>query len=298
MHHVDLPAAADEPASGVPWYKLLTRYHWFVLVVAALGWLFDCLDQQLFILARPAAMKELIPDGAFSDPKALDLARRQGGDIATSIFIAGWATGGLIFGMLGDRIGRAKTMIITILMYSLFTGLSSISTGLWDFALYRFLTGLAFGKLSLPPFMVAILLIYLFAVSLNLLPATGWVPFAEDPVANLRSLVLPALTLAIAEWPVLMRVLRSDMIATLQEDYIAMAKAKGLRPARILLVHALKPSSLTLVTVTGINIGRLIGGYAAAGVDEFIVPDFALGRGNERLDAFDRFLTEVAASFR
>lgn len=124
----------------------------------------------------------------------------------------------------------------------------------------RFVTGLAFGKLSLPPFMVAILLIYLFAVELGWLPATGWVPFAEDPVGNLRSFVLPALTLAIAEWPVLMRVLRSDMIATLQEDYIAMAKAKGLRPARILLVHALKPSSLTLVTVAGINIGRLIGG--------------------------------------
>ena len=142
----------------------------------------------------------------------------------------------------------------------------------------RFLTGLAFGKLSLPPFMVAILLIYLFAVSLNLLPATGWIPFAEDPVANLRSFVLPALTLAIAEWPVLMRVLRSDMIATLQEDYIAMAKAKGLRPARILLVHALKPSSLTLVTVTGINIGRLIGGtliietiFALPGIGRLLV---------------------------
>jgi peptide/nickel transport system permease protein len=142
----------------------------------------------------------------------------------------------------------------------------------------RFLTGLAFGKLSLPPFMVAILLIYLFAVSLNLLPATGWIPFAEDPLANLRSFVLPALTLAIAEWPVLMRVLRSDMIATLQEDYIAMAKAKGLKPSRILLVHALKPSSLTLVTVTGINIGRLIGGalivetiFALPGIGRLLV---------------------------
>jgi len=142
----------------------------------------------------------------------------------------------------------------------------------------RFLTGLAFGKLSLPPFMVAILLIYLFAVSLNLLPATGWVPLAEDPIANIRSFVLPALTLAIAEWPVLMRVLRSDMIATLQEDYIAMAKAKGLRPSRILLVHALKPSSLTLVTVTGINIGRLIGGtvivesiFALPGIGRLLV---------------------------
>lgn len=145
-------------------------------------------------------------------------------------------------------------------------------------AVDRFFTGLAFGKLSLPPFMVAILLIYLFAVELNWLPATGWVPFAEDPVGNLRSFILPAVTLAFAEWPVLMRVLRSDMIATLQEDYIAMAKAKGLRPARILLVHALKPSSLTLVTVAGINIGRLIGGalivetiFALPGIGRLLV---------------------------
>jgi peptide/nickel transport system permease protein len=124
----------------------------------------------------------------------------------------------------------------------------------------RFMTGSAFGMLSVPAFLSAILLIYLFAVELRWLPATGYVPLGEDPVGNLRSFVLPALTLALGEWPVLMRVLRSDMIATLQEDYIAMARAKGLKPSRILLVHALKPSSLTLVTVTGINIGRLIGG--------------------------------------
>jgi peptide/nickel transport system permease protein len=124
----------------------------------------------------------------------------------------------------------------------------------------RMVTGLAFAKLSVPNFMAAILLIYVFAVQLRLLPATGYVPFGEDPIGNLRCLILPALTLALAEWPVLMRVLRSDMIATLQEDYIAMAKAKGLKSRRILLVHALKPSSLTLITVAGINIGRLIGG--------------------------------------
>ena len=124
----------------------------------------------------------------------------------------------------------------------------------------RFMTGSAFGMLSVPAFLSAILLIYLFAVELHWLPATGYVPFSEDPLGNLRCFVLPALTLALGEWPVLMRVLRSDMISTLQEDYIAMARAKGLKPSRILLVHALKPSSLTLVTVTGINIGRLIGG--------------------------------------
>ena len=142
----------------------------------------------------------------------------------------------------------------------------------------RLLTGGAFGMLSVPAFLWAILLIYLFAVRLRVLPATGWVPFEEDALGNLRSFVLPALTLALAEWPVLMRVLRSDMIATLQEDYIAMARAKGLKPARILLVHALKPSSLTLVTVTGINIGRLIGGaiiiesiFALPGIGRLLV---------------------------
>ena len=124
----------------------------------------------------------------------------------------------------------------------------------------RVVTGSAFGMLSVPAFLAAILLIYFFAVELRWLPATGYVPFSEDPLGNLRCFVLPAFTLALGEWPVLMRVLRSDMIATLQEDYIAMARAKGLKPSRILLVHALKPSSLTLVTVTGINIGRLMGG--------------------------------------
>jgi peptide/nickel transport system permease protein len=142
----------------------------------------------------------------------------------------------------------------------------------------RLVTGSAFGMLSVPAFLSAILLIYLFAVQLHWLPATGYVPFSEDPIGNLRCFVLPALTLALGEWPVLMRVLRSDMIATLQEDYIAMARAKGLKPSRILLVHALKPSSLTLVTVTGINIGRLLGGtvivesiFALPGIGRLLV---------------------------
>src|SRR5213596_1284511 len=142
----------------------------------------------------------------------------------------------------------------------------------------RFMTGTAFAMLSVPTFLSAILLIYFFAVELRWLPATGYVPFAEDPLGNLRFMVLPVMTLALAEWPGIMRVLRSDMIATLQEDYIALAKAKGLKASRILFVHALKPSSLTLVTVTGINIGRLIGGalivesiFALPGIGRLLV---------------------------
>jgi peptide/nickel transport system permease protein len=146
----------------------------------------------------------------------------------------------------------------------------------------RFMTGTAFAMLSVPTFLSAILLIYLFAVQMGWLPATGYVPFTEDPAANLRFFVLPALTLALAEWPGIMRVLRSDMIAALQEDYIALARAKGLKPSRILFVHALKPSSLTLVTITGINIGRLIGGalitetiFALPGIGRLLVSAIA-----------------------
>ena len=139
----------------------------------------------------------------------------------------------------------------------------------------RFITGAAFASLSVPSLLSAILLIWLFAVQLQWLPATGYVPLDEDVAGNLRSFLLPALTLASTEWPALMRVLRSDMISTLNEDYIAMARAKGLKPARILLVHALKPSSLTLVTVTGINIARLLGG---ALIVEYIFALPGLGR--------------------
>src|SRR6266480_1651738 len=133
----------DDPTDKRPWYQLLNRYHWFVLVVAALGWLFDCLDQQLFILARPQAMAQLVTKA--ETPEKLARLRSNAGDVATSVFIAGWATGGLIFGMLGDRIGRARTMLITILMYSLCTGLSAFSVTVYDFAFYRFLTGLGVG---------------------------------------------------------------------------------------------------------------------------------------------------------
>lgn len=124
-------------ASG-PWYAELTRYHWFVLIVAALGWLFDTMDQQLFALARKPAMTELVGS---QDPNVVNYYST----LVTSVFLLGWATGGLGFGVLGDRIGRAKTMLVTILIYSIFTGLNAFAVGFWDFAIYRFLTGLGVG---------------------------------------------------------------------------------------------------------------------------------------------------------
>ncbi len=131
-----LDASKKIPGAG-RWYHELTRYHWFVLLVAALGWMFDCLDQQLFTLSRQPAMRDLLAESGRN-------AAEYGG-YATAIFLLGWASGGLMFGVLGDRIGRAKTMFLTILLYSLCTGLSAFSRGFWDFALFRFLTGLGVG---------------------------------------------------------------------------------------------------------------------------------------------------------
>jgi len=118
----------------------------------------------------------------------------------------------------------------------------------------------AFGMLAMPNFAIALLLSYYLGVRLNLLPVTGYRPFGEDPVEHLRRMALPALSLAVGQIAIYMRLLRSDMIATLQEDFITMAKAKGMRPRRILWRHALRPSSLTLLTVAGLNVGTLIGG--------------------------------------
>lgn len=160
FHDSETPDSAAAPESG-PWYKSLNRYHWFVFVVAALGWLFDTMDQQLFTLARPLAMEELIPAVVTpatpgetaeektareaADKKATATTRGAHGGYATSIFLIGWATGGLIFGVLGDRWGRVKTMLATIIIYSVFTGVSAFSKGFWDFCLWRFLTGLGVG---------------------------------------------------------------------------------------------------------------------------------------------------------
>jgi peptide/nickel transport system permease protein len=142
----------------------------------------------------------------------------------------------------------------------------------------RIVTGASFGLLALPPFMVAILLILIFAVTLGWLPATGWVRFTTDPLENLRHAILPALSLAIGEMAVYTRLLRADMITTLQQDSITMARAKGIPTKRILFRHALRPSSFSLMTVVGLQVATIIGGaviietlFALPGVGRLLV---------------------------
>ena len=125
--------------SNKMWWQGLTGYHWFVFSMASLAWLFDCLDQQIFLIARNDALSNLLPKD--TTPEII----KEYGFTATSIFLMGWATGGMIFGSVGDQIGRAKTLTMTVLLYSMFTGLSAFSQGWIDFAVYRFLTGLGVG---------------------------------------------------------------------------------------------------------------------------------------------------------
>ncbi|MEC9426549.1 MAG: ABC transporter permease, partial [Actinomycetota bacterium] len=124
----------------------------------------------------------------------------------------------------------------------------------------RVVSGLAQAGLSLPVFVTGLILIYVFALRLQWFPAVGWNRLSDGLGPNLKSVALPALSLAVTEIAVYTRVLRSDMIATLKENYILSARAKGLTDRFVLFRHGLRPSLLTLVTVVGLNIGFLIGG--------------------------------------
>jgi peptide/nickel transport system permease protein len=117
----------------------------------------------------------------------------------------------------------------------------------------------AFGMLAIPNFALALVLAYYVGVRAGWLPVSGYVAPSEDLIEHFRRMAMPAIALAVGQIAVYMRLLRSDMIATLQEDFITMAKAKGLSPRRVLWRHALRPSSLTLLTVAGLNVGTLIG---------------------------------------
>jgi len=133
----------------------------------------------------------------------------------------------------------------------------------------------AFAFLAIPNFVLALVLSYFVGARLQWLPTAGYQPGWLDPLFDssrhstlfsgwtdnhIRYMILPVITLAVGQVAIYMRLLRSDMIATLQENFITMAKAKGVPNRRILFRHALRPSSLTLLTVAGLNVGTLIGG--------------------------------------
>ena len=124
----------------------------------------------------------------------------------------------------------------------------------------RVLTGLCMSFVSIPVFVSAVLLIIVFVAHLGWFPASGLPPWSVDPVRHVKSLVLPVTTLVLFQLPVIARVVRADMITTLQADFVTAARGKGLSDRRILVRHVLRPSSFTLITVAGLQAGELVTG--------------------------------------
>lgn len=133
-----------------PWYDGITRYQWIVLLIASLGWVFDIFEGQIFVASSNEAMPSFIEMDAREAGVELTQERKDGlkgkyNDIAFACFLVGGALGGIVFGMLSDRIGRKKTMTLTILFYSLFTCLSAFSAEWWHLAGLRFLVAMGVG---------------------------------------------------------------------------------------------------------------------------------------------------------
>jgi peptide/nickel transport system permease protein len=166
-------------------------------------------------------------------------------------------------------------------------------------------TTFALVGICMPNFLIALLLIFLFGVTLRWLPVSGYTDPFEDPVNGLRSLAMPAITLGFALAAVIMRTLRSSLIEALSEDYVRTGRAKGLSERTILGRHALKNSLIPVVTVLGLQLGGLIGGaviteyvFALPGVGRLVVDavfarDYPLVQGVVLLIALGYIFTNL-----
>jgi peptide/nickel transport system permease protein len=183
---------------------------------------------------------------------------------------------------IADEIRKELGVSLQLVFYAQFLALA-IAIPVGVFAAYKagtwfdkILNTGAFGLIAVPNFVFAFLLIFYLAVQAGWFPTQQYVAFGRDPAEHFRHMFLPALSLAIGQIAIYMRLLRSDMIQTLQEDFITMARSKGLTNGRILWRHALRPSSFTLLTAAALNFGALIGG---ALIIEFVfqLPGMGLG---------------------
>ncbi len=134
-----LGQAPARAVSGPKWYESVTPYMWLVLAISSLGWVFDTFEGQIFVASMKEAMPALLPEG--TQAGVVDLYN----NIAMAALLVGGALGGIGFGMISDRIGRTTTMILTILVYSLFTCVTAFSQTWWQIVIFRFLVALGTG---------------------------------------------------------------------------------------------------------------------------------------------------------
>ena len=129
----------SDPSNSSRWYSGVSAYHWLVLAIASAGWIFDVFEGQVFNLTRGDMLAELLRSGDQAD------AGKRWGDIFLAVFLIGGTVGGIAFGSLADRFGRKPTMAVTILCYSIFSGMTYFATELWHVAVLRFLVAVGVG---------------------------------------------------------------------------------------------------------------------------------------------------------
>lgn len=181
------------------------------------------------------------------------------GDAVQGDFGRSYNTGERVSAILSERIPISAFLMIyaQILALALAVPIAIVSAYRADRLFDRATTTASFAFISIPSFALGVLLLYFLAVTNDVFPAR----YLDDSFLDqLYSLFLPALTLALPISAAYMRILRADLIHNLQEDFITMARIKGLSTTRILLRHALRPSSVSLLTVIGIQVGTLLGG--------------------------------------
>jgi peptide/nickel transport system permease protein len=209
----------------------------------------------------PEAVARVHRDLRLDDPLPVRFFRWLGdvlhGDLGQS-----YTLGRPVRSLIAQRLPVTLELIVLSMTIAL---LVSIPLGVWTayrakHAEAKAISLLTYVLLAVPSFVVGIMLILLFAIELDWLPASGWVAFSESPLENLRSALLPALSLALPQIAVFTRLLRGDMVATLDQDFVAFADSKGLSLRRILLGHAFRPSSFSLLTLAGTSVGYLLGG--------------------------------------
>jgi peptide/nickel transport system permease protein len=205
-----------------------------------------------------AAVREQL---RLDDPLPVRYARWVGdavtGDLGTS-----YRTRQPVTEAIGQRIGVTLQLVVLSQLIALAVAVPMAVFGALrpGSIVDKLLSSAQLALLATPGYLVAVGLMAVFAVQLGWFDTTGYVRFTDNPLLNLKSLLLPALALAAEQIALYARVLRTDLVTTFDQDFIWFARAKGNSTRRIVLRHALRPSSIGIVTLTGISVGRMIGG--------------------------------------
>lgn len=211
--------------------------------------------------ATPQAIAELDARLGLDQPiwrRYLDwLGAAVQGDLGTSP-----VTGQTVMRSILDRLPVTLELAGLAMVISLVTAvvLAVVSASVQDSPVDRAISALSSAFLAVPAFVAGPVLIYVMALQFGWFPVSGWSGVGDGLTTNLRTALLPALAVSLTEIAIFHRLLRTDLVGTLREDYVSAARAKGMSHTYVMFRHALRPSSFSLITLAGLSLGRLIGG--------------------------------------